>query len=73
MGIFRTFRTFRTVLEGGDEIFMVLLNYLSPPVPTLSFFVLDHPPLLLGKFEQAGSANRTPCSITAFLVLSAFP
>jgi len=67
MGVFRAFRT---VLGGGDEIFMVLPNYLSPPVPTLSFFVLDHPSLQLRKFEQAGSANRTPCSITAFSDLS---
>ena len=37
MGVYRTFRT---LLGGGDEIFMVLPNYLSSTVPTLSFFVL---------------------------------
>jgi len=49
MGIFRTFRT----VSGDEEsVFMVLPNYLPLVLPTLRFFVSDHPPLLLGNFYR---------------------
>ena len=65
MGVFRTFRT---VLGGGDEIFMVLPNYLSPPVPTLSFFVLDHPSSLLGNLNRLVLQTAHPAPLQRFRI-----
>jgi len=65
MGIFRTFRT----VSGDEEsVFMVLPNYLSPPVPTLRFFVSDHPPLLLGNFYRGGLQSPQRDSLQRFRI-----
>jgi hypothetical protein len=50
MGIFRSFRTVFGM--GGRVVFMVLPNYLPLVLPTLRFFVSDHPPLLLENFYR---------------------
>jgi hypothetical protein len=45
-------RSFREVLGGGDEIFMVLPNYLPLPLHTLRSFVLLTPIFFRGRFLQ---------------------
>ena len=65
MGVFRTFRT---VLGGGDEIFMVLPNYLSSPVPTLSFFVLPTHLFYWVNLNRLGLQNAHPAPLQRFRI-----
>ena len=61
-------RSFRTVLGGGDEIFIVLPNYLSSPVPTLIYFVLPTHLFYWVNLNRLGLQTAHPAPLQRFRI-----
>ena len=64
------FVLFVRIEEMGRVLSSVSYQYLHFSLTHIEIFCFTHPPLLMGKFPQMGSAIPTPCTNTAVLDLS---